>query len=593
MKHLFLALIACLFGAVLPALPALAQNPSAVQAQINAVPWGSTTGQVSGYETQYILTSMVSLFPYYAPLYSPSFTGAPLAPTAMLGTNTNQIATTAFVLANGGIGDLTGLVVGNGSSAPTAIAPGAGVAAALPINVGAAGSLVVNGGALGTPASGNGENLTGITAPQIGFIPGYANAVASETLQSILQNAPLDLVNDFGADPTGVANSTTKFGYFFAAMCANKKQGHIPSGTYTLTAGVIWNFVSCPYGVKLLGDSHGEVILNFVGSASVGWQWEITGGSGPSSVIPHVYDEMGNLTITCDLSTVCWALGQNNGADVFESSTFHDMQINNTNSSASIVAMQINGSNNNQFNNIQAQATYASTSSVGNGISMQITMAAFNQFNADSISNSNIAYEFTNLSNSAIGFSYGNTFLSNDVENVCKAIVFDATNSAPKQETFIGGRMYTIAPNGSTCPLISNSMPAQINPGGNLIFQNVNADSNYLYGNATVSQPFPLLDPAHPYGVQILGYYGNPGASTVTPPGSATGCSTNLITNTTGQRQRETYAGTTATGLCLGGQTYSITTLQSSYQITVEPGETFGAIYGSGSPIFIQQTLPN
>ena len=64
----------------------------------------------------------------------------------------------------GGTGGLTGLVVGNGSSAPTAITPGTGVAAALPVNVGTAGSLVVNGGALGTPSSGTLTNATGLNA---------------------------------------------------------------------------------------------------------------------------------------------------------------------------------------------------------------------------------------------------------------------------------------------------------------------------------------------------------------------------------------------------------------------------------------------
>lgn len=39
-----------------------------------------------------------------APIASPNFAGVPTAPTAALGTNTNQIATTAFVLANGGSG---------------------------------------------------------------------------------------------------------------------------------------------------------------------------------------------------------------------------------------------------------------------------------------------------------------------------------------------------------------------------------------------------------------------------------------------------------------------------------------------------------
>ena len=36
-----------------------------------------------------------------APLASPALTGAPTAPTAAVGTNTTQLATTAFVLANG------------------------------------------------------------------------------------------------------------------------------------------------------------------------------------------------------------------------------------------------------------------------------------------------------------------------------------------------------------------------------------------------------------------------------------------------------------------------------------------------------------
>jgi 6-phosphogluconolactonase (cycloisomerase 2 family) len=45
-----------------------------------------------------------------APLASPTFTGTPAAPTATIGTDTTQVATTAFVLANGAsglVGDLT------------------------------------------------------------------------------------------------------------------------------------------------------------------------------------------------------------------------------------------------------------------------------------------------------------------------------------------------------------------------------------------------------------------------------------------------------------------------------------------------------
>ena len=48
-----------------------------------------------------------------APLASPAFTGTPSAPTATLGTNTTQLATTAFVLAN----------AGTGGASPATVAP--------------------------------------------------------------------------------------------------------------------------------------------------------------------------------------------------------------------------------------------------------------------------------------------------------------------------------------------------------------------------------------------------------------------------------------------------------------------------------------
>jgi hypothetical protein len=49
-------------------------------------------------------TNRNALLALKAPLASPTFTGTPAAPTASVGTNTTQIATTAFVLANAGAG---------------------------------------------------------------------------------------------------------------------------------------------------------------------------------------------------------------------------------------------------------------------------------------------------------------------------------------------------------------------------------------------------------------------------------------------------------------------------------------------------------
>ena len=48
-----------------------------------------------------------------APLAGPTFTGVPAAPTASIGTNTTQLATTAFVLANGSSGTTYNAISGN------------------------------------------------------------------------------------------------------------------------------------------------------------------------------------------------------------------------------------------------------------------------------------------------------------------------------------------------------------------------------------------------------------------------------------------------------------------------------------------------
>jgi hypothetical protein len=55
--------------------------------------WGSITGTLSAQ------TDLQSALDAKAPLASPTFTGTPAAPTAAGGTNTTQIATTAFVQA--------------------------------------------------------------------------------------------------------------------------------------------------------------------------------------------------------------------------------------------------------------------------------------------------------------------------------------------------------------------------------------------------------------------------------------------------------------------------------------------------------------
>lgn len=62
----------------------------------------SPTATAGTNTTQIATTAFVAAS--FAPLASPTFTGTPAGPTAANGTNTTQLATTAFVLANGGSG---------------------------------------------------------------------------------------------------------------------------------------------------------------------------------------------------------------------------------------------------------------------------------------------------------------------------------------------------------------------------------------------------------------------------------------------------------------------------------------------------------
>lgn len=70
--------------------------------------WGDIIGTLSAQ------TDLNTALGLKAPLASPTFSGTPAAPTAAPGTNTTQLATTAFVLANAGSGTVTSVSSANG-----------------------------------------------------------------------------------------------------------------------------------------------------------------------------------------------------------------------------------------------------------------------------------------------------------------------------------------------------------------------------------------------------------------------------------------------------------------------------------------------
>jgi hypothetical protein len=175
-----------------------------------------------------------------APLVSPVFTGIPEAPTATPGTNTIQIATTAFVLAN---------------QSASAVSSVAGRTGAVVLAVGDV------SGALGT--SGNGSSLTGLLGSQIsGNIAGNAAGLTSSISTSQVTGltaalallAPLanptltgtitlDALAGILKGSTGVVSAATAGADYVAPGTATSFSKQQNFGTFALTdaATIAWD----------------------------------------------------------------------------------------------------------------------------------------------------------------------------------------------------------------------------------------------------------------------------------------------------------------------------------------------------------------
>lgn len=244
----------------------------------------------------------------------------------------------------------------------------------------------------------------------------------------------------YGALPGAVDNTTALNAWFAAVMSTAGAVGQI-SDAYQYATPLVWDFAPRRWGVKITMD-RGCGPLQYTGtSISPALQMIVSGGTGTSNIKDCAGFAIDGIDLTCDTGGIALQIGKNDGSDVFQSSQFSGFRIINLNSAGATgaVGCRIVGMNTSQWDVPIFNVKPATSAYVGGGVALQICHMTSTTFNSPSPSNANIGIQYSNLGNTAIGFTHGNTFNCPDIENVQYGVYGDSGPYA--WETYRGGNL--------------------------------------------------------------------------------------------------------------------------------------------------------
>lgn len=247
----------------------------------------------------------------------------------------------------------------------------------------------------------------------------------TRTLTSKLQESISIL--DFGADPTGSADSTTAFANWINAVLAGSRSGYAPGGTYKISSQFVLTLPSPPAkGIKLYGDGQFATIFDF-STVSASPVFSVQGGGANNAAF---YSSFRDFGIRGNVAGVLLQVGDINFTAALNSFEFGNLWVGNSSASASTVAVQCNYVLDTLFENV-----IAANNAHGDG--WQLNAAAFCTWINGAGTFSDNGVHLT-AGGPGTGTIAGNVFIGMDLEaNSVTNVKIDTANA--HNNTWIGG----------------------------------------------------------------------------------------------------------------------------------------------------------
>lgn len=283
-------------------------------------------------------------------------------------------------------------------------------------------------------------------ASLVGFVSAGSSAVA-RTIASIFGG--INRLSDFGADPTGMADSTAAVLAWIAYGFSSGKRSIAEAGTYKVTSAITMNWGLQPNGVIFEGDGLQRTIFD-LSSVATAPAWLMTDTVGGDACF---YGDFRNIGIKTNVAGVGLQIGAESFADAFNTFSVK-VAVNNLSTSTSACAIEVNG--------VYDSDLFLVANNAGHGDALRLRETQFSRI-FGSGGNADTSIHLTG------GYNFGNVFHAWNAEVVNTCVVIDNANS--NANTWTGGQF--VWSNGSGPSVAAINAAA----GGNNRFIGVNYGS--------------------------------------------------------------------------------------------------------------------